>query len=244
MLKFLKNVKTNGVKISFGDFGEMVDFETGLDEFSKIGADLSIGDLNVVEGERFFLKYRYPEKLQPEFEVANGTLVVKTRPEIKISVSEDFPKEAFLTISVPVGTRLEDVRLEDSMGNVTVSKVSSVKLNVEDSMGDINVNEASFSLVDIADSMGKINVTDIKADELKGSSSMGGSVIDACDIAKIKWESSMGKVNLRGTFGSLDIENSMGDIIVDGESSWTGTLETSMGKVVVDGVKHGDSYSR
>ena len=73
MLKFLKNVKTNAVKISFGDYGDMVDFETGLDEFSKIDVDLSVGNLSVVEGDSFHLKYSYPEKLQPEFEV--GTMI-------------------------------------------------------------------------------------------------------------------------------------------------------------------------
>lgn len=235
MLNFLKKIT---------DYGEMVDFETGLDEFSKIDADLSIGDLNVMEGDRFYLKYSFPEKLQPEFNVSDGTLVVKSKTNIKISVSDKFPKESFLTITVPAGTDLEDVRLEDSMGNVAVSGASSTALDIEDSMGDIEVSGASYGKVSIKDSMGKINVSNIKAAELGGAASMGDTVIDSCEIVRVKWESSMGKVNLQGSFEHLDIENSMGDITVDGNSSWTGKLETSMGKVIVDGVKQGDSYTR
>lgn len=244
MLKFLDNLKNKGVSISFGDYGDMVDFETGLDEFSKIDVDLSIGNLNVVEGDSFHLKYSYPEKLQPEFEVANGSLVVKIKPQIKISVSEKLPKDAFLTITVPAGTELEDVKLENSMGNVAVSGASSAALDIEDSMGDIEVSGASYGKVSINDSMGKINVSNIKAAELGGAASMGDTVIDSCEIVRVKWESSMGKVNLQGSFEHLDIENSMGDITVDGNSSWTGKLETSMGKVIVDGIYQGDSYSR
>ncbi|SHI22010.1 Putative adhesin [Butyrivibrio fibrisolvens DSM 3071] len=244
MFHFIKNGKTRGISITFEDFGEMIDFETGLGDFSKIDVDLSIGDLSIVAGDGYSLKYRYPEKLQPEYEVKDGTLVVKTKTENKISVSDDISEKTYLTITVPTGTEFKDVKLDDSMGDITVRGVNSAKLVIEDSMGDVSVSEASFGTISIDDSMGDIKVTDVKADELKGAASMGDFEIETSDIAKVKWDSSMGKITLKGTFVNLELEDSMGDIKVDSESAWTGKLETSMGDIVVNGAKKGDSYSQ
>ncbi|SFP98247.1 Putative adhesin [Butyrivibrio proteoclasticus] len=223
-------------------YGQIVCYEKEFESFSRLDLDVSFGDVYLEKGDKFKLKYCYPEKLVPDYEIKDSSLIVRGKRVMGIS-NED-GREAFLTITVPDDIWFNMVRLDSGMGDIKIDGITGKDLNVDALMGNVTVSDSTFEKVSIKNSMGDVKFDYVTAKLVDGAAAMGNVNISTSSVNEVKWNNSMGNVTIDGNFENLRINNSMGDIYVNCEENWKGKLYTTMGVVSVNGQSHGETYSR
>ncbi|RKM61244.1 hypothetical protein D6855_04965 [Butyrivibrio sp. CB08] len=177
-------------------YGEMKSFETALSRFSNIDINLSVGDVTVEKGTDYSIEYCFPEKIQPEYGVKDGTLVIEGK-EVK-TISDNKLSKTYLIITVPEEMDLKDVSISVAMSDVNVDDIHADKLKGKTSMGDVYVKRCEFS--------------DAKWDCAMGYVSFDGK------YNKLNLESSMGDIKVsNNTNWKGTLKTGMGNIEVDGK---------------------------
>ena len=235
---FNHGLRLGGINV-FGsaDLGEMMNVEENIGAFSSVDIDLGIGDLEIREGSDYTLSYDYPENIAPEYEIKGGTLSVNEKTHgINVNASYDCK----MVITVPSGTKLDDLDVKCSLGDIKIFGISSSMLTVDESLGAITINNAEYDTMKVSNSLGDVDVSGVKADSIKGNLSMGSLHMDDVNIKDVDCENNMGDIKFSGECKYLNLDVDMGDIKVDTHSDWEGTLKTDMGDVSLNGKKMGN----
>ncbi len=188
---------TNVLSSHDDGYGEMKSLETVLGKFSSIDVTLSIGDVTIEKGMDYSIEYCFPEKIQPEYGVKDGCLVVEGK-EVR-TISDTKLSKTYLIITVPEDAELKNVSISVAMADVNIDGIHSDKLKGRTSMGDVYASLCDF--------------TDAKWDCAMGYVSFDGQ------FNKLNIESSMGDIkvssdsNWKGT-----LKTAMGNVEVDGSS--------------------------
>lgn len=182
-------------KIVFSS-GKAVSAEGTLDSFDSIKINLSMGSLVVKEGNSYEYSYEFNEKLTPSLEVKNGNLIVK-QSNVSVNVGNINNGKGELIITVPKGTKLDNIDVNASMGNVSVEGINAKKLDGSLSMGNLELSDSTVSDCELSLSMGNLEIKNVTADSIEAALSMGEINFDGT-AEKIKLVTSMGEVTVNG----------------------------------------------
>lgn len=224
----------NGVRFSVFPFvnigghysNTMDDDETEkYESFDRVSVDVSIGDLSITEGDEYSVSYRYNGVEAPRVSVEDGELkIVQTGKAFAINLQPNMSGR--IDITIPKDAVIEDMDIENDLGNIEIDGVSAEDVRINASMGDIKVSNGTFEDMDIDESMGDVDLIGITA-------------------KSVKVDNSMGDIKAEGFFNRFTADDSMGDIKVENENDSDDVrieLDTSLGEVKYNGDRSGTHY--
>lgn len=215
-----------------GEQGELFEAEP----FSNIDVDVLAGDITVVEGDDYSLRYRLHSREQVvNCKVENDTLYFLTSLDAEYTPEENRP---FIIVTVPRKTELVRVRLESGSGNIGLAKCEFDYGNFRSASGNINLTGVSCRTVDAEVASGDIllsgdNIKNCELETVSGKINVSESVffslecktvsekilVSDCRILdEAEFESTSGNISSKGTeFNSIEAF-SYGEIIYNGET--------------------------
>lgn len=227
---------------------EMTD--VSLDKFKSVDTKLSMGDLSIVYGDSYMVSYNYPNKLQPEIEVKNGTLHVKQKVKggLKLGFNDlgnlkDMDYD--LVITVPKNEKLDTVSLSMDMGAISLSNIEINNLTVDADMGNIEINDTTLEKITVDADMGNIELRNVTCEKAEFDADMGNIEAQDSIFKSVFCDADMGSVEIRGEFEVVTAKCEMGSVSVETEQDLenvTMDLSADMGSVTVNGKNKGNDY--
>lgn len=208
--------------IGFFGHGRTENTSMELDAFDVIRVDANLMDVTITEGEQFYLSCEYTDRLEPVYEVKNGTLTIKQRAYSKVGVNN---AECSLSLTIP--GQMDSIDVHTALGNINLEGITASKCELLSNLGNCTLKKCSFVETELTTNMGELSVSDTSLGEAELNNDMGEIELDAC------------------TFGDLSITAAMGSVTVDAAQALDGydmELGADMGSVHVNDRSEGTKY--
>ena len=196
-----------------------------VEPFSQIDVNISRGNIELKQGDRFSLELTGPVDAPPVWGVQDGRLTIRNLENVGFYKH----KKINAVITVPAGVTITDFTTRLKLGNIALKDVVIEKTNVTSDMGNVTAEGVSAGI-------------------LRANSGMGNVTVKRTGATQSYLSSSMGNVKFDGVFQHLEANSSMGNIDVSTQTDISGLvpeneaiLATSMGIVTVNGKKYGKS---
>ena len=200
---------------------------TKLDDFSKISVDVKVMDLTLTKGSDFSISYSSSEKLVPEYDIEDDTLVLTQKRLKSDSLMGLDSKKCAVTITVRED--LQTIDISANVGDINVKQITAENLYLDANVGDIDVNACSFEKVVSDANVGDVDFENTSFQNMEISNDVGDVSVSTKDLSDYQMDLStdIGEVsvndkNHRKSYkysGDSDcklvIENNTGDIEVD-----------------------------
>lgn len=175
-------------------------FNEDMDKFDNIKVDLSTENLKIVYGDSYHLYYKVESDRKINAEVVDNTLKIWVKGDSIVGFSTLDCGDQEIVITVPKDTKLENLRLDLSTGDIVLEDIDAKSLVASISTGDIRLESN-------------------KIDDLNILTSTGGVQFENLEIGSADIEVSTGDVkgNLLKKLSdyNIDIHTSTGDIVID-----------------------------
>lgn len=210
-------------------------YEVINEDVNKLDIDLSLGEISIVGGNELSVEYDMPEKLVPNIDVKNGTLVVST-PSVNFNFGNNMNYKGHVTVTVPC--KVAEIDADASLGDVDISNIECEKFDASIALGDMDVSSIKCKNMYINNDMGDVTVEDSSCEKFDFKLAMGSAYLKNISFDDGDIDLSMGDANIDGTFKALDADCSMGDINIKNtldDKDVDYDLDTSMGDITVNG---------
>lgn len=175
-------------------------FNEDMDKFDNIKVDLSTENLKIVYGDSYHLYYKVESDRKINAEVVDNTLKIWVKGDSIVGFSTLDCGDQEIVITVPKDTKLENLRLDLSTGDIVLEDIDAKSLVASISTGDIRLESN-------------------KIDDLNILTSTGGVQFENLEIGSADIEVSTGDVkgNLLKKLSdyNIDIYTSTGDIVIN-----------------------------
>lgn len=209
----------DNAKISAGKLTESGDLP--LDEFTSIQADVSVMDLNIVNGTDFSIRYSANQKLIPKYKVENNVLIINQTCKMSSIAGS---KKCAVSITVP--QELDTIDIAAAVGDIDLNGLTSSNLILKADVGDIDISDCDFGQVELDAAVGDIDFSNSSFLTMNAVNDVGDVKVDTDDLSdyQIELNTSIGEVSVNGrgshrnfeqdgdTNRKLVIDNSTGDI--------------------------------
>ena len=220
-----------GVAIHGGGFGLIINGNSidgiedtiVLDDFDSIEFDTDVADISIKEGTDYKIHYRCTKNMIPEWQVADKKLkVINKKKEILFGVNNNCRIE----ITVPRGSELTLVNIQNDVGDVEIDGILTKECNVESNVGDIDLNNVTMENSVMNSDTGDIEIKKSTFTGLDLSSDVGSITVESSqrltdyafdlstDVGEIEFNNEeYGKKYRRdGENGKITIQGDVGDI--------------------------------
>ena len=133
--------------------------QKNLDAFSSINADLNVVDLTIQRGNTFSITCKASKKLTPEYKVENNCLTITQYAKAHNALGRN--KKCSVTITV--ADTLTDLKLHTNVGDVDLSGLNVLALDLRADVGDIDLENCTFTSMEITSNVGDVDL-DCKED--------------------------------------------------------------------------------
>ena len=133
--------------------------QKNLDAFSSINADLNVVDLTIQRGNTFSITCKASKKLTPEYKVENNCLTITQYAKAHNALGRN--KKCSVTITV--ADTLTDLKLHTNVGDVDLSGLNVLALDLRADVGDIDLEDCTFTSMEITSNVGDVDL-DCKED--------------------------------------------------------------------------------
>lgn len=197
------------------------------DTFTKIDLDISMGELEIIEGDVYAVSYHGKEKLAPEVSVENGVLRIYQKR--KIAVLFNNGTENKVTITIPSDAKLQNVGLLVDAGNICIDGFTIQNLQTELNAGNLEMDNCIIEHAEIDVDAGNVDV--------------GNSTITQGDL-------STDAGNISGktlTFDRLEVSSDMGNIDMDlplSYDEYSFDLEVDLGNITINGEDYRSGFAK
>lgn len=220
--------------------------------FDRIEVKLESGEFSLEEGDSYSVAYILRgDREEPVCQVENGKLIVKEGDSRKSQdgnrwyfrlwgeEGERWQDDPYVIITVPKGTKFQEVSIDAPWDIRLASDLSAEKLSVKTSYGELEMEDWNGSSLSIYDESGDIKTGNLTGDKVEINGLYGDLNIGCIESAQASLKAENGAVTvLAGTKGALDIKNSYGDttIYTAGEIEPYGFyLHTDYGNIYLPG---------
>lgn len=194
-----------------------------LDNFDRIEFDTDVADISIKEGTDYKIHYRCTKNMIPEWQVADKKLkVINKKKEILFGVNNNCRIE----ITVPRGSELTLVNIQNDVGDVEIDGILTKECNVESNVGDIDLNNVTMENSVMNSDTGDIEIKKSTFTDLDLSSDVGSITVESSqrltdyafdlstDVGEIEFNNEeYGKKYRRdGENGKITIQGDVGDI--------------------------------
>ncbi len=197
--------------------------------FSKIDADLDMGDLVITKGSEYRIDYRdFPEDLIPQISNNNGCLNIRQK-------KKGFDWSPF------DGRKLGSGKIE-----ITIPEGQEVSLELNLDLGSFTADSIAFDKADVNASMGSVDFKGCSARKMDLDASMGSITLRDTGFKDAEIDADMGSIEINGEIGDLQADCDMGSIDINSTNDLSGSrldLNTDMGSITVNGSDKGSKYT-
>ena len=133
--------------------------QKNLDAFSSINADLNVVDLTIQRGNTFSITCKASKKLTPEYKVENNCLTITQYAK----AHNAFGRNRKCSVTITVADTLTDLKLHTNVGDVDLSGLNVLALDLRADVGDIDLENCTFTSMEITSNVGDVDL-DCKED--------------------------------------------------------------------------------
>ncbi len=133
--------------------------QKNLDAFSSINADLNVVDLTIQRGNTFSITCKASKKLTPEYKVENNCLTITQYAKAHNALGRN--KKCSVTITV--ADTLTDLKLHTNVGDVDLSGLNVLALDLRADVGDIDLENCTLETSTLDANVGDVDL-DCKED--------------------------------------------------------------------------------
>lgn len=202
-----------------------------LDAFDKINIDTDMGQIEIEEGDSFYVEYRDFSHDEKNWNIENGCFTYSNHRKNKMDVMEvnlgfgvfnsffrNNGSERYVRLTVPKGTQLSDVTAENSFGGICISGLA------------VNGN------MDVNSDCGNIELNNITANELTVNNNLGNVNIAKAKVLNADMEVDSGELVLVnvGAEGSLNLSNNLGNVQMDNCTATSGEFKLDSGNITIN----------
>ena len=149
---------------AISDWDDDGDDSNDKDAFSSINADLNVVDLTIQRGNTFSITCKASKKLTPEYKVENNCLTITQYAKAHNALGRN--KKCSVTITV--ADTLTDLKLHTNVGDVDLSGLNVLALDLRADVGDIDLEnctleDCTFTSMEITSNVGDVDL-DCKED--------------------------------------------------------------------------------
>lgn len=197
--------------------------QKNLDAFSSINADLNVVDLTIQRGNTFSITCKASKKLTPEYKVENNCLTITQYAKAHNTLGRN--KKCSVTITV--ADALTDLKLYTNVGDVDLSGLNVLALDLRADVGDIDLENCTLETSTLDANVGDIDLEDCTFTSMEITSNVGDVDLNCKEDLSgyhIELGTGVGDVNVNDTYchrsysnqgdssHSLTISNDAGDI--------------------------------
>ena len=168
--------------------------------FKSLKIDVSAADVTVAYGDDYGISYGFYDDQKLKMETQDDNFVVTSKNEDGFfGVGFLWQESQYVKITVPQDTKLEDVYIHTSAGDIQLSEVTCKKLDAKSSAGDITLTDNRIESGKITSSAGDIEFTDLDTDDLEIHASAGnaeGSLAQPLDSYNLDLKTSAGEITV------------------------------------------------
>lgn len=197
--------------------------QKNLDAFSSINADLNVVDLTIQRGNTFSITCKASKKLTPEYKVENNCLTITQYAK----AHNAFGRNRKCSVTITVADTLTDLKLHTNVGDVDLSGLNVLALDLRADVGDIDLENCTLETSTLDANVGDIDLEDCTFTSMEITSNVGDVDLDCKEDLSgyhIELGTGVGDVNVNDTYchrsysnqgdssHSLTISNDTGDI--------------------------------
>ncbi len=227
------HVWDGGIGFSAKQVSDTVDVSNNI---TNVDIDADFSDITIEYGSAASVSYSIYTTKAPTIKENNGDLSIK----IKQNNTFFLPMgnhENKLTVTIPNGTNLSNVRIIGDAGSVKLNDIIGNSVNLEADAGDIKCNNVTFNNFVVEADAGNVEFTDCKTDTLNVKLDAGNLNLKNSEIETITAEADAGNIESSDcTINGGSIETDMGNIELNGDIGQVST-KTDLGKVKINGSK-------
>lgn len=199
---------------------------------TKIDINTGVADVEIIPADDYYVEidYTYWEKA-PEYSIEDGVLSYDDSNSFPNSYSLNFDLDNSIKIYLPAEASLDQIKMENSSGDVSASGFVTDKLNVNVAYGNLTLENAMAAESDIRLSSGTSKITDFSTGKMVFTNSYGNAEFtnintsglqspDNAASESFQISMSSGNIDINGlNSSSTEISNSYGDITCEEISS-------------------------
>jgi DUF4097 and DUF4098 domain-containing protein YvlB len=223
--------------------------EKNIPSFKAAGIITTSADVELIPADCFGIEIRMPAAFEPEWKVENDRLVFRQTNPVNANIGVSMTNNRrYVKIYYPEGTVFDDIHLQTTSGNITVSAESNRgRLTVKATSGYVRADVSGAAEAAIHTSSGNImsSLHDTADVYLTASYGKVETGVDGCDTVTIKTTS--GNVSVTNDDEKavmLSVNVSSGKIEADGKAWINLSTESSSGDIRIKGALWGDTSVR
>lgn len=201
-------------------------------QIKEIEVEETIGNLRVVQGERWGIEYAvaFPEKFFHQID--NGKLKIEYKREKNIARVKGSEQ---ITLTVPKDAALQKLDIESSLGNVDIKNLVCDEVEVASALGNLTLQNISTQKISIDGALGDITMQNsVVNGKLEISEAMGDADIQGIFQGNVEIDGGMDNIHLTVQDAgvndyNLNLQRGLGELKIDGETL-TKDLERNNGK--------------
>lgn len=195
-----------------------------LDAFTNINLENEHGDVEILPSDSYSLEVSSFETTDVTYEVKDGTLTVdaKNAQDNAITIGIKSFETPTIKIYVPKDTKLSNIALDSSFGDINLQNLNFKQLNLIVRHGDISMKKIVAGHTEITQSFGDMTLRQFSSTSFVAESEHGDIDIDGELNGKSTIDSSFGDIDLellnKESELGLDLNMSFGEISFNDQS--------------------------
>ena len=225
---------------SFGRNTKTVENKINFDgTLSEIILDIDLAEVSIKTGDEFSVHYSVPEVLEPNVELKNGTLEVKSPSTNNIHFNfGDMKLDNFIIITIPEDSELArismdidagDIDLDDldvsklqltvDAGNIQLDNITSNRMEIEADAGNIEIRKSDVENLNIEVDAGNVELYDSTIGTFTAEVDAGNIESHDCTIDGGRCDTDLGNISLGGDIGDVSVHTSLGNASTERKSA-------------------------
>ncbi len=241
-----------GLAIDFSHFkifksSNKVTGTIALDDFTSIDASTDTAKVELIsDGDSYFVDYSLTND-EIKTTIDNGKLTLEYKSPTLFSFGSS--GDNHITIHIPKGTALDDVKLTADTGSVTFTDITCSTAWLEADTGSVNLNSSKAAEATLTTDTGGINVNNSNVEKnLNVDADTGSIKLSDSELSDIIVASDTGSFTVTNTsFNTVQAELDTGSINIEApgkQEDYDLELETDTGSVKLNGNKEEKNVSQ
>lgn len=224
--------------------------EENIGAFTDISVDADYANIKLIASDKYAIDIQLNDGQTPDWTITNGKLSVNTHTVggFQIGIMNFNMGESYVKIYVPENAALENVTLNTSSGDISLTDAEISRLKVDNAYGKLVMDNVKSGEADIKMSAGSVTIDGGETGFLKIKNSYGSIKADGFTSRGTDIHASSGSIKLRGVLtGENSISDSYGSVLFEtsaGEQDYAYELSTAYGSIKVNGKTRGGDVSR
>ena len=203
---------------------------------SALDLNADFANITILPGDGpLTVSYTMPKELIPDIAFGNGKLTITPKKGI-FSTGFNRNTEYSITVTVPAGTDLDDIRLDADAGNISIRDLGTKNLYIDTDAGNVLVSGLTADVIKIDTDAGNLELDTLTADEITLDTDAGNVDLKSSNVRLFGADLDAGNLSIHSSaIDTIDADTDMGNIESRDAEIHSGTCTTDMGDIDLQG---------